>query len=982
MMNRMNLLTTSALTACVLASSGAACAQEARDFNIPAGSLRDALNSYAAQADQQIFFSRDLVNGLRSQGLRGRYAPAAALESLLRGSGLSWSEARPGVIVLRRGAGMASSVNHAAELEEIVVTGSLIRSSGDLASPVVMLDRDALDQRGFGTVAETLINLPQNYAGSATPVVQAALSDAAASNTVYATGVNLRGLGAGSTLTLVNGRRLAGTGSRAEFADVSALPSAAVERVDVLLDGASALYGADAVAGVVNVIMRRTFDGHESRLRVSAAQGGGEDVQVSHLVGRSWSSGAAYLSYEHQSANGLSSLDRDYTRDGDLRPFGGTDHRAFYSAPGNIVAFDAATSSYVTRFAIRPNASGTAQTPSDFAAGATNLQSTLLGVDLLPSLERHSAYGSLRQSLGDRLELTADLRYSLRTNDIATGAAGGIFSVSSTNPFFVSPTGATSHTIAYSFARELGPARSHARSESMGFTIGARYDLTADWSIEGYVAQASERADYRLANRVNSRYLNEALGNLPDDPATPYRAAVDGYFNLFGDGTANSRAVLDFIGSGSAGGRERSRSSSANMMAQGPVWRLPGGNLMLAMGAQLREEAFDTGGFTFQSAATPFLYSSPRRERSVSAAFAEVRAPLVGPDNARPGIRGLVLSVAGRVEDYDEFGTTTNPKFGVVWTPMEGLGLRTSWGTSFRAGSLPQRFDPTGVSTAFLARENGTTALTLLLTGGNADLKPETSETFTAGLDYRGKGAGRPAFSLNYFETRFSDRIARPVNENLYGALVDPNLRPFVTFVSPGTVAADLALVESFSGLPGFSGLYPANTYGAIVDSRWVNTGAVRVSGLDLSASYEWDTGAGLLAFDTSASLILDYETRPTPTAPVRQVAGLIGYPVKLRARSGVTWSQGPVRLGVHWSHVDDYKDFAGAKIDAWNTLDAQFSWSVGRAPFEGLTLLASVQNLLDEDPPFYDAPLGFGFDAGQASLVGRVVSLQLIQRW
>jgi len=982
MMNRLNLLTTSALIACVIASSGAACAQEAREFNIPPGSLRDALNTYAAQSDQQIFFSADLVAGLRSQGLRGRYAPAEALDSLLRGSGLAWSETRPGVIVLRRGAGMAAGEDGAVELEEVVVTGTLIRSSGDLASPVVMLDRDALDRRGFGTVAETLTNLPQNYAGSATPMVQATLSDAAASNTVFATGVNLRGLGAGSTLTLVNGRRLAGTGSRAEFAGVSALPSAAVERVDVLLDGASALYGADAVAGVVNVIMRRSFDGHESRVRVSAAQGGAEEVQASHLAGRSWSTGSAYLSYEYQTANGLSSFDRAYTRDGDLRPFGGTDHRAFYSAPGNIVAFDAATSSYVTQFAIRPNAGGTAQGPSDFAAGTTNLQTTLLGIDLLPSVERHSVYGSLRQSLGERLELTADLRYNLRTNEIATAGAGGIFSVSNANPWFVSPTGAASHTIAYSFARELGPARSHARSESLGFTIGARYDLSADWSIEGYVAQASERADYGLTNRVNSRYLNEALGNLPDDPTTPYRAAVDGYFNLFGAGTANSRAVLDFIGSGSAGGQERSRSTSANLMAQGPIWRLPGGDLMLAVGAQVREESFDTGGYTFLSAASPFLYSSPTRERSVSAAFAEVRAPLIGPDNARPGLRSLVLSLAGRVEDYDEFGTTTNPKFGLVWSPFEGLGVRTSWGTSFRAGSLPQRFDQTGVSTAFLARENGTTALTLLLTGGNADLKPETSETFTLGFDYRGKGEGRPSLSLNYFETRFSDRIARPVNENLYGALTDPNLRPFVTFVSPATSAGDLALVESYSGLPGFSGLYPTSTYGAVVDSRWVNTGAVQVSGLDLSASYEWETGAGLLVFDTSASWILDYETRPTPTAPVRQVAGLIGYPVKLRARSGVTWSRGPLRLGVHWSHVDDYKDFAGQTINAWDTLDAQFNWSVNRAPFAGLTLQLGVQNLLDEDPPFYDAPLGFGFDAGQASLIGRVISLQLIQRW
>ena len=109
------------------------------------------------------------------------------------------------------------------------------------------------------------------------------------------------------------------------------MPSAAVERVDVLLDGASALYGADAVAGVVNVIMRRSFDGLETRLRASAAEGGAEDLVGSVVGGRSWSSGSAYLAYEVQTINALNSQDRPYTADGDLRPFGGTDRRLTFS---------------------------------------------------------------------------------------------------------------------------------------------------------------------------------------------------------------------------------------------------------------------------------------------------------------------------------------------------------------------------------------------------------------------------------------------------------------------------------------------------------------------------------------------------------------------------------------------------------------------------------------------------------------------------
>lgn len=980
-MNRLSLLSCSVLVACVAAAGTSACAQDVREYQISAGALGDALQQYATQSDQQLFYSGALVTGLRTPGLQGRYASAEALDRLLAGSGLSWSRTEAGVIVLRREERALLS-EAATVVDDVIVTGTLLKSSGDLASPVVVLDRDALDARGFGTVAETLTSLPQNYAGSATPLVQAAGSDVGASNNVYATGVNLRGLGPSATLVLVNGRRMAGTGSRAEFADVSALPSGAVERVDVLLDGASALYGSDAIAGVVNVVMRRAFDGQETRLRASAAQGGGEDLIFSHLVGRTWSGGSAYLSYEYQTVNGLSSLDRSYTADGDLRPFGGTDHRRFYSAPGNIVAFSGGA--YATRYAIRPNASGTAQGPGDFAAGAENLEAGSLGADLLPAFDRHSAYGRLSQSMGDRLEVSGDLRYSLREHEVATAASGGIFTVTSANPWFVSPTGAAAHTIAYSFARDLGPGRSRARSESLGLTFGGRYDLTSAWSIEAYAAWAQERGRFGNSNRVNSRFLAEALGNIPDDPATPYRATVDGYFNMFGDGDANGRAVLDFIGSGGAHVRNRSRATSANILAQGPVWRLPGGEAAIALGAQFRKESFETSGETFVATAAPVARFTPKRERSIAAAFIEARIPLVGPDNARPGLRSLDLSLAGRFEDYDDFGTTTNPKIGLVWSPMEGLGVRASWGTSFRAGALPQLFDAMGVSPLFLNGAGGANILTLQLNGGNADLKPETAQTLTLGFDYRTRDDA--SFSFNYFETRFEDRISRPLTENARAALTDPAARSFVTFVSPASNPADLALIQSYAGLPGFSNLYPLDTYGAIVDGRWVNAGSLKVRGLDASGRYGFPLWSGRLVLDASASWILDYETRPTPTAPARQAAGLISYPVEFRARSGLTWTRGALDLALHWTRVAAYRDHVGTRIESLNSLDARLGWNLGEGrgggATSGLRLALAIENLLDEDPPFYDAPTGYGFDAGQASLLGRAVSLQLIKRW
>ena len=978
-MHRFRLLSASALVACVVAVGAPACAQDTRVFDIPAGALGDALNRFAAQSDQQIFYTDDVVAGLRSAGLKGRHAPSAGLDLLLTNSGLTWSQTRPGVIFIRR-SGETLSDATTTQLGEIVVTGTLLRGSGSLASPMVVLDRNDLDSRGLGTVGETLVSLPQNYAGTSTPISQAALSDTGGSNDVFSTGINLRGLGPASTLVLVDGRRLAGTGSRAEFADISALPSGAVERVDILLDGASALYGADAVAGVVNVIMRRSFDGQESRVRVAAARGGAEDVQVSHLLGRSWTSGAAYLSYEYQTANSFSTSDRPYTTDGDLRPFGGTDHRGFYSSPGNIVAFNPASSTYGVRYAIRPGAGGAVQGPGDFAVGETNRQSGLLGVDLLPAIERHSVFGRIRQSFGDRFDISGDLRYSHRRSELRSAASAGIFTVTAANPGFVSPTGAASHTVAYSFLRDIGPARTRADSESVGITLGARYALSADWSLEGYVADATERADFGLSNRVNSRYLAEALGTIPDDPATPFRAAVDGYFNLFGNGTTNSRAVLDFVGSGYGEVHNRSRTTSANFLAQGPVLSLPGGEVSVAIGAQHRKETFATDAVLSQSSVVPRLIASPKSERAITAVFAEARIPIVGEENARPGVRSLDVSVAGRLEEYDDFGTTTNPKIGVVWSPMQALVVRTSWGTSFRAGALSQLYDQPGVGPTFLDRVDGSEALILMVYGGNPDLKPETSETFTLGFDYR--PAHGPTFNLNYFDIRFEDRIAQPVNANFSGALIDPTLRSFVTFVDPANSAADRALIESYADTPGYTSLFPVNAYGAIVDTRWVNTGAVHLSGLDIAGSHDWELGDGRLTLDTALSWILDYENRTTPTAPAEDVTGLIGYPVDLRARTGLTWSRGGVQVAAHWNHVSNSRDRLGARIDAWNTIDARLAWSSGSEGGGGVQLQLAVQNLLDEDPPFYDASTGLGFDPGQASPFGRMVSLQLTRRW
>lgn len=957
-------------------------AQTAREFNIPRGPLGGALVAYAEQAEVQLLYTADLVAGLRTEGVAGRHEPRTALDRLLAGSGIGWSQSRPGVFVLRRGTSRQAALGETTEIEEVVVTGTLLRGPGVSPSPVTVISRDDIDARGAASVADVLTTLPQSYAGSATPGTLLTLNDSQGSNSSLSTGVNLRGLGEDATLVLVNGRRIAGTGSRGEFADLSAIPGAALERVDVLLDGASALYGSDAVGGVVNVILRRSFEGQESRVRIGAARGGAEDLLASHLAGTTWSSGSALISYEYQDSNALNSADRAYTATSDLRPWGGSDYRNIYGAPANIVRFDAGLGAYVSAFAIRPGADGIARSPADFAPGQANLSNRRAGVDLLPNQERHTAYARFRQDLGARVEVSGDLRFSRRAYEYASISGGGLYTVTAANPSFVSPNGSTSHLIAYDFGRELGPTARLGQSRSLAATLGADVALFGDWKLDVYGSWAEEKNHGAQENQINTTLLNEALGSVADNPATAFSASRDGYLNLFGSGSANTPAVLSFISQGYDRDWARSRVETINGQVDGTLMELPAGPLKLAAGVNYRRETLRNRSASFRSGVTPTEGALAFRSREIQAAFLEIRAPLVGGDVTFPGLRRLELSLAARTEDYSDFGSTTNPKVGVIWEPMGGLTTRASWGTSFRAPALTELYERVQIGAANLASPVGS-QLTLIHLGGNTELQPEEAESLTVGFEVR-----RPnglTFAANYFDILFADRIGRPASSNLTTVLSNPSLTPFLTFVNPSANAADLALVQSYLASPAYlqPGQFPATSFRVILDGRWANTGELRTRGIDFTATYGFDLGEHRVDLDASGSYVLEYSRRLTPVAPREQLVDLVGFPSDLRLQAAARWSYAAWsgRLGLNY--VDDYRTLTNAEVSSWTTVDAQLRWSPsGRFGLDGVDIALTAQNVLDEDPPFYNNPQGIGFDPANATVLGRVVSLQLTKRW
>ncbi|MDQ1153088.1 TonB-dependent receptor [Brevundimonas sp. SORGH_AS_0993] len=957
--------------------------QAVRTFSIGAGPLERSLPVFAQQSGLQILYPSALVAGRQARALTGDYTPEAALAELLRGTGLTYRQSRPTVFVLVDPSARAEAEPQATQLEEVVVTGTYLRGA-DSPSPVTVITQDDIARQGRATVAETLAALPQNFTGAAYEGSAGTGADRTSRNSACATGVNLRGLGADATLVLVNGRRIAGTGSAGDFSDISNLPSSAIARADVLLDGASALYGADAVGGVVNIILKSRFDGTESRLRVGGtSDGGAEELLLSHSGGFNWSSGGLIAAYEFHDRGELRAADRRATANADLRPLGGSDWRFTYAAPGNLMAFDPVSGSYEPVYAIPRNQNGVGLAPGDFRLGEVNLTNQMEGLWSLPHQRRHSLFVAGRQDLPGGFSLDGDLRYTDRTYSQDSVADIGILFVTPDNPFFVPVAGELYQEIAYSFINDLGPGRDEGFSRSVGGAVGITGEL-AGWNLAAYLSGGRETTGLTASNRVQTTRLDEALGATPDNPGTAFNPAVDGYFNSYGDPAAHSPALLAFIGSGYLRSENVSTVGSFNLKADGVLFALPGGDLRMAVGVDYRQERFETSGENFISGATPRIAAPTAFDRDVSAAFVELRAPLVGPDNARPGLERLELSLAGRIEDHEGIGQTSNPKVGVLYNPTPDLLLRASYGTSFRAPSLRELNSAYRLGPVFLDRA-GANVISIVQYGGNPDLIPETAESWTAGFVWTPAAVEGLRIEAGWFRTTFEDRIATPVAENLINALNDPTLAPFIRYVSPGSNAEDRAYVQSLLSHPGnFNpNVFPATAYGAVIDNRYVNASAVEVEGLDLSTRYRFTLGSDDISLDASITHLLTNDRAVTAASPTEDLLGAPNFPARWRGRFGAQWLRGPLTLGGALNHVSGGRDRVnGRGIDDWITVDGQVRYDLGSGWPEGLSFTLNVLNLTNEEPPFYDAPAGIGYDAANTNVLGRQISLQLVKRW
>lgn len=297
-------------------------AADTRSFDVPAQSAVAALNVFAEQADITLVFSQDLVQGITTHPLQGSYTTADGLQAMLEGTGLSIQEINGATISIgdgsradASGASAAASQDDARTLASVTVTGTRIRG-GSTPSPVVTVGSEQIRQEGFTDLGEVVRSIPQNFSGGQNPGVSLGASQGSPSNQniTGGSGMNLRGLGPDATLTLLNGRRMA-YGGFSQAVDISAIPVDAVERLEVVPDGASAIYGSDAVGGVANVILKPDFDGVTVRARYGeATEGGLTTHEYTATAGTTWATGGLLVAGKKSSNDPIYSDQRDYTR--------------------------------------------------------------------------------------------------------------------------------------------------------------------------------------------------------------------------------------------------------------------------------------------------------------------------------------------------------------------------------------------------------------------------------------------------------------------------------------------------------------------------------------------------------------------------------------------------------------------------------------------------------------------------------------------
>lgn len=894
-----------------------------------------------------------------SQALLSQAEPAEAVDEPVSASP---SDARPADAAPEdTGEAVEEPVTAAApasgspQLQAVTVTGSAVRRvDAETAVPVTILRTEKLQQEGV-TSTEQLVNRitgAQNGYNSSQSVGAA---------TGGASFADMRGIGANKTLVLLNGRRLGNNALDGSAVDLNTIPFSAIERVEVLRDGASSLYGTDAIGGVINFITKDSAQGGQISLggETPLSSGGGDkapDFNASYGFGNLQEDRFnLFGSLSYQKQNNLALSDRSFAKE--YVPGRGLDRSSGTAFPGNY------TQGGNSANPLGPNCAGSRLIPG---VAGTCRQLTSGWVDAIPETEKWSFFGKGQAKLGDDHKVS--LEYFLATNKNKTSIAPSPLTdltMGPDNPFYPGngvtplPNGFdldSTQDIGYGFREiDAGARKSEDKNKSQ------RLLLTFDGTVQGW--------DYDIGASYNvNKVVNGLAGGYIDDRVVD-RGIAQGVLNPFG---AQTQAGRDLLASGDLRGHYETGVGRVKAL-DGKISRELGdwfgaGPAALALGGEYRKESFSTdieekAGYLASLGVDPA--GSVSADRWVAGEYAELNVPLLDP---------LEVTASLRHDKYSDAGSTTNPKYSFRYQPFRELVVRGAYSTGFRAPSLYEMNTPNAIdwtagnyndptlcpggklaSGGVAGRDCGQQFHNR--TGGNKDLEPEEARNVTLGFVYQ------PVKDLSLSVDFWWIKISKMINE------------------FPET--------EIFDHPDLYGDRLARRADGSIdyVDTPYDNLGKTKTNGVDLALSYSFpETRFGHFGLDMTGTYVDRYDYQQEKGGAYHDRVGTYsGDQVVFRWKHLVTgsWNKGPWRAALTNRYQTGYQDqdtSTHSRVASWSLWDlsAGYTWR------KNLDIDVGLRNAFDKEPPFTNQNYNFqsGYDPRYFDSLGRTLFARTTYRF
>jgi iron complex outermembrane receptor protein len=889
-------------------------------------------------------------------------------------------------------------------IEEIVITGSYIRGSKTTgALPIAVIDRDELEALGAPTTADIVNDMVIN-AGSenrSNPL-------GGQNRNTGTANINLRGLGLDKTLVLFNGKRQVihstSTGTGASFVDINLIPGIALNRMEVLKDGAAATYGSDAVAGVVNLITRTRFEGlevsasyrdrmespNQANWDVSGIWGWANDdtnlvvsaaySQVDKLVGNEMPF-ASFVNDSILNANrGVSSL----AAPGAFIPLANPTTGFFAGAPlaGLPLIANDARDPFVhcddpgLNGIVFNALGGTADIGAPSFVGRCGY-SFVEHYDLADDQEKINLWATLRSDISDRAELYGEAAwYSVDVSDIGNSPSFPVLKfvvMPATHP--ANPHGVPGVYLGRPFGQNYPTMPSWRDYETYRVVGGIRFEFANDWDLDTSISYSSNNVKESSPTVLQQAFADamNGLGGPNCDTATGAPGVGDClWFNPFttrwtNPALANDPAVEDFMRS-SNDLDQTAELLVVDAVVNGDLWEMGAGTVQGAFGFQYRDDSLDVGRNTIATVPGSFIFVGGGIEidqsQDVYALFGELAVPL--SDN-------FEAQLALRYEDYgSSIGDTLDPKLALLWNVNDVVSFRGSVSTTFHAPSLHQRYNQETnlIPFADVPKGGGTpsTGFKAADTTGNPNLVPESATTFNVGMVVANTNNFR--LTLDYWNIDFEDLIA--VENGQTKVTIENTL-----CVNRTPDCRDPDIFRN--ALPGEDPDDNLQHSGEItrVTVPFINAPTVKTDGVDVSTSYTFDmAGDSELMLGLDASYMLNYDIGGIPGVVGGQVTTVtidavgnrnesnIASPLpQWRANATLGWSNERHSARAIVRHIDDYTDDKTATqtfnsvIDSWTTVDLYYNYAFAN---DKTVLSLNVTNVADEDPPFADQDLNF----------------------